>query len=210
MNERYKSMKQIIILLIAAASTSCGTSKVYDINKTYDAETIKKIETAGVFASNMLIKTLMKNLLEATSDKDYAGAIEFCSTEALPLTNSLTENLNNIVEVKRTSFKYRNPANKPDEFEVEALNYFINEFDSTGWLPDHYLQGIQKNGLKYAKYYKPLRVMGLCLNCHGSAAEITPDTRKTIDQIYPDDLARDYKVKDFRGVISIMIDPAGL
>lgn len=66
--------------------------------------------------------TLRNTLLNAVKEKGFDGAVEFCNTSALSLTNSYAENN---ISIERTSDKLRNPANAPDSTEKRILSQFI-------------------------------------------------------------------------------------
>jgi len=63
---------------------------------------------------------LGKNLLNAVNTKGAEGAVEFCNTRALPLTDSMAVALN--ASIKRVSDKNRNPKNSANATELEFIN----------------------------------------------------------------------------------------
>jgi hypothetical protein len=131
------------------------------------------------------------------------NAVDFCSTSARELTAGVATEQG--LDIKRTSMRYRNPANAPDQDETEALRYYESALAQTGELPGPW---VQKAGRDEYRFYRPLLVAPPCLNCHGSADEIDPAVQAILDERYPDDLATDYAVGDFRGVVRVSV-PAG-
>lgn len=138
--------------------------------------------------------TLRSSLDKAITEKNYEGAIGFCSTAASSLINTY---VSEGTTIKRTSNKYRNSSNAPDCMEQRIMAAF------------HQLKNIQqaikpvfeedKKG-KY-HYFKPIILQAMCINCHGSAAEqIQPAVWQSIQQKYPADLAHDYREGDLRGM----------
>lgn len=169
--------------------------------------TEQQVIEIGESSAMTLLKSLKGSLTSAIDEGGPANAIQFCNQEAIPLTTEVQENLGRGLEIKRTSFKYRNPDNAPDRFEEEALHYFEQLREENGELPQYYIQQIEESGEH--RYYKPLQVGGLCLNCHGDLAQIDPAVQEVLAEKYPDDLAVGYKEGDFRGVVRVSI-PAEL
>jgi hypothetical protein len=55
------------------------------------------------------------------------------------------------------------------------------------------------------RYYAPLMVAPLCVQCHGAAEALEPGVREILRDRYPDDRATGYAAGDFRGVIRVSI-----
>jgi len=87
-----------------------------------------------------LLRTLVGRLTAALEEGGPEYAIEFCSSEALPLTRMVQGNLGEGLELKRTSFRYRNADNAPDEAEESALLYFEEAILDQGQAPSSYVQ----------------------------------------------------------------------
>ncbi|WP_319760584.1 diguanylate cyclase [Maridesulfovibrio sp.] len=84
------------------------------------------------------------------------------------------------LKYKITSLKLMNPSNKPDDFEVEALNKFQKGVTSVSTIAE-------MDGKTYYRYMAPLKTVRGCLKCH---------------------VKQGYKVGDIRGgiVVSILAD----
>ncbi len=99
-------------------------------------------------------------------------------------------------QLRQISSKYRNPKNKPDEFEAKALG----EFEKNSNLTEY--KGVDKlNDQKVLRYLIPLHIEEACLKCH-SAKETIPEI---IQEDYPEDRATDYTFGDLRGAISVAV-----
>ncbi len=99
-------------------------------------------------------------------------------------------------QLRQVSSKYRNPENKPDKFEENALT----EFEKNENLSEY--KGIDKiSGQKVLRYLIPLYIEEACLKCH-SAKETIPEI---IQEDYPEDRATDYVFGDLRGAISVAV-----
>jgi hypothetical protein len=164
-------------------------------------EEAEKIQTVGKETTEKLISALKSALAKAMREGGPKAAIEVCSEEALKLTSSITRE-NPELDVKRTSRKFRNPKNAPDRLESEALEYFENLLEDRKSAP-FFLQKAQINNRKVLRYYEPLRLTGFCLNCHGTEDRIPGEVLESINQLYPDDLARGYTEGDFRGLVRV-------
>ena len=61
-------------------------------------------------AADELLRTLVGQLTVALEERGVVGAVDFCSDRALPLTRTVQGGLAGGLELKRTSFRVRNPA----------------------------------------------------------------------------------------------------
>ena len=156
---------------------------------------------AGSAAADALTSTLIGNLTAALDSAGPAGAIDFCATEALPLTASAAAALGD-VEIKRTSTRIRNPANAPDSLEREALAWFESRLEAEGAMPTAW---VQAEGTAALRYYRPLVVNDLCVRCHGPMTALPPEVLEALGRRYPADEATGYLPGDFRGLIRVRI-----
>jgi len=92
----------------------------------------------------------------------------------------------------------RNPANRADAVEIQAMNFFRSHPQEA----DH-LVYIQDSTDPFYHFSTPIWVEAYCLKCHGKSADAPPTIRSSYDAGY------DYQVGDLRGILSIKI-PARL
>jgi len=167
-------------------------------------EVEKKVVDIGHKATVTLLKKLLGEVTTSLEEKGPEATIGYCSERAYPLTDSISEAFG--VKIKRTTFKYRNPKNKPDKYEEEALKYFAKFFKEGKKPPKYYVQRVKMGDRIVYRYYFPLKVLKLCLNCHGvPGKDIKPEVYKAIKDKYPEDRAINYKEGDFRGVVRVEI-----
>ena len=164
-------------------------------------------ESAGVVgiaepAASELLRTLLTRLTGALEEGGTLHAVEFCSMDAIPMTRLVEAGLEEDLALKRTSFRYRNPGNAPDEAEEMALRYFEDAILARGQAPAHYVQRVSEDELRY---YKPLFVAELCLQCHGDPERMVPEVRARLTENYPTDLATGYAAGDFRGLVRVSV-----
>ncbi|WP_456479130.1 EAL domain-containing protein [Nautilia sp.] len=102
-------------------------------------------------------------------------------------------------EVKQTSDRYRNKNNKPNKYDLEAINFFRkNPFKE-----DYF--ALKTIGSKdYLFYAYPLKTEKSCLKCHGSVKEIPNRLYEKLVRVYGK-RAFGYKLGELRGVISIRL-----
>lgn len=198
-------VRRMVALLLIVAAAACGTGDDESVSPEIEAEVLE----LGGSASTALIGTLVAQLSGAMQAGGPVNAVDFCSTSAAELTAGVA--MEQGLEIKRTSMRYRNPANAPDEAETEALRHYESALAETGVLPGPW---VQKAGRDEYRFYRPLLVAAPCLNCHGSADEIDPAVQAILSERYPDDLATGYAVGDFRGLVRVSVpadrvDPAG-
>lgn len=154
----------------------------------------------GSRAAGELATSLMSRLQATLAEQGAAGAVSFCSAEGLPLTAEASREAG--FDIKRTSSKIRNPANRPDSLERAALDHFENRRPSGDSLPARFVQ--RTRGGDY-RYYQPLRIQPFCVQCHGPADELAEGVADVLAEHYPDDEATGYAAGDFRGLIRVAI-----
>jgi hypothetical protein len=186
----------LLALLLILTATACGGSEADEVSPEIEVAVFE----LGSSASQALMGTLVTQLTAAMQEGGAVHAVDFCSTSAIQLTAGVA--LEQGLDVKRTSMKYRNPANAPDEDETEALRHFESALADSRELPGSW---VQKASREEYRFYRPLVVAPPCLGCHGSAADIDPAVQAILDERYPDDLATGYAVGDFRGVIRVSV-----
>jgi hypothetical protein len=64
-----------------------------------------------------------------------------------------------------------------------------------------YAEVVEKDGSKQFRFMKAIPTGEVCLACHGSS--IAPAIAATLDEAYPDDQARGYKLGDVRGAFTL-------
>ena len=137
---------------------------------------------------------LQAALQESMASGGPTGAIEVCATLAPQLASDLSRASG--AKVRRTSLRFRNPGNAPDEWEARALQHLEATNTTELFEPDAY------GG---ARYVKAIPTGGVCLACHGE--QLAPDIDSELDKAYPHDRARGFNVGDLRGAFSVYWPP---
>ena len=199
---------KIPFLLIIAVTIACNrdTAKV----TSPDPEISNKVSAIGDEYASRLVAELFQELNDAIEFGGPAYAVDVCHLKAIPMTDSIGTAEIHSYDIKRTSSRYRNPENAPDEFERTALEYFSELIENGNEIPENYIQEIQDSEKIYYYYYKPIMMGGICLNCHGDPENIDPFVYASIRENYPDDRATGYVSGDLRGLIRIKVQDSDL
>jgi cytochrome c551/c552 len=154
----------------------------------------------GMDAANSTKSTLGKNLLAALQNYGPDGAVDFCHTRAIPLTDSMSTELN--ISVKRVSDKPRNPLNQANAEELKYITYAKAQLkDKVKPEP-----GLMEYDKQIVAYY-PIETNDMCLQCHGIKNEhINEKTLSKILDLYPEDLATGYQSGEIRGIFVVEMD----
>lgn len=196
-----QAMYSVIVAAVCLLAVSCARDA---LEVTPEEE--QWVSTVGHEAANSLTQGLVARLLAAIEEGDPSGAVDVCSNEAMQLTADIEQQIAAGVELKRASFKYRNPANAPDSLEAAAIRHFEESLAYQGELPPYQVQQVSEDRFRY---YQPLLINDLCLQCHGDRETISPEVQTQLAVRYPDDLAVGYSLGELRGVIRVSL-PASL
>ena len=177
-------------------------NKNMEVKRLTEVEILEEAMIWGDSITQEAQKSLMQQLQTAIADKGVPGAIEFCKVNALPILENVGKSHN--VQVRRVSNRFRNPSDQPDGDELPILDAYEYNAEN-GLTSDPNLQKLQ-NG-EVLLYTKAIVIPGgLCLNCHGEPGkDINAETLKTLDSLYPGDLAKGHKVGDLRGMWAVRI-----
>ncbi len=128
---------------------------------------------------------LQAQLLQALSEQGPAAAIEVCRDVAPQIAAELSRQSG--AKVGRTSLRWRNPLNAPEDWQAEVLGDEFEEFFA------------QHAG--GARYMRVIRLGAVCATCHGQ--NISPQIEASLAEHYPYDLATGYEVGDVRGAFVV-------
>lgn len=128
------------------------------------------------------------------------NAVQVCQKRAPAIAQDLSQKTG--WDVARTSLKLRNPANRPDDWELAVLNKF-EERKAAGEDPAQIAYGevVEQDGKKAFRFMKAIPTAELCLSCHGS--ELSPELQAQLDKLYPTDQARGYSLGEIRGAFTL-------
>ena len=195
-------MKKLMLLVIPALLIAAGCT-----------ETGKTGDPAGNVLSDSLVtaylnqgKAVAQATFEALSSELKArmqaggpvAAVEYCQLAAYPLTDSMAQTHEAVI--RRTSHRYRNPANAPTSAESATMDAYLSMKDNGSELqPQIYALGTDS-----VQFFAPIVTKPLCLTCHGIEGEtLNPELAAHIRSLYPEDQATGFGEGDLRGIWSI-------
>ncbi len=186
----------ILSLVIFLTNCDSTTEKKKGI-PTATTDTSSQLKNPLEAGQEMAMKTkavLGKYLVTAIQDKGTEGAIEFCSTRAIQITDSMSKVLGS--RLKRVAVRNRNPLNLASANELS----YIQEINASLARNEKPKPQLKETTEIYTAYY-PILTEQLCLQCHGDIkADIKPATLSTINRLYPGDKATGYKLNELRGI----------
>jgi len=178
----------IIVVLLSSYIVSCNQ------NSSFDEE---KYITLGKEIGQITGKTLATQLKKTIKEQGAIEAISFCNLKAYPLTDSLSQ-IHQVV-IKRVATKFRNHNNQANQQEERIIQEYINLLSQNKDLSPVIER---ENGIIH--FYAPIKVQKACLKCHGTlGTEVSDSLYNHIKNLYPKDLAIDFKEGDIRGVWNI-------
>lgn len=167
---------------------------------------LREGEEVGSAVADALVRGLVGELERALEEEGPVGAADFCSVEAIPITERIQDEVRREtgreVAVKRTTDRVRNPDNAPDALEEQVLEYYRQLIAAEEPPPDAFVQQVDEEEVRY---YRPLRTGGMCLNCHGDPDAMEPEVVRILEERYPEDRAVGYEVGEFRGLIRVTV-----
>jgi hypothetical protein len=143
----------------------------------------------------MFATSLKKALVRAIQDDGLAHAVDVCHTVAPKIATSLSSDG---WQVGRTSLRTRNTENQPDQWEIQMLEKFDNQFKA-GVSASQLAASLNDQG--QFRYMQAIPTEQVCLACHGAA--IDSALSKVINQHYPNDAASGFTLKDIRGAFTL-------
>ena len=185
--------KQLIVVLVALLSAAPLTFAA-------NADMQQRIHDSKVVVKKFMTE-LKGHLQGAMKEGGPTKAIKVCNTIAPEIAKKWSEKTG--WKVGRTSLKYRNRKNAPDAWERKVLEEFEAR-KAKGEDPKTmaHAQVVEQDGKKVFRFMKAIPTQKVCLKCHG--ANIAPPVKAKLDELYPDDQARGFKLGDIRGAFTIV------
>ena len=190
-------MKKTFIFFLLIGFTflyGCKNSSDKTHTESNDQTTDEEYIVKGKEIASSAFLALSGELGKAVKKGGLKSALSYCNTNALPLTDSLSNVYN--VDIKRTSLDFRNPKNKPTDLERKILNQY--ELTKENGQVLQAMIGKVDDG---KSFYAPIIMQAACIKCHGEKSNIS--VYDSILDLYPEDLATGYMQGDLRGMWSI-------
>lgn len=141
--------------------------------------------------------TLQSELKKGLTEGGPLNAISVCKDRAPQIASELSRQSG--AKVRRTSLRFRNPANAPEPWEKSVLLKFEQQAEAAQ--PATPLEHFVEEADGRIRYMAVIRTGAVCLACHG--APLSPELDALLDADYPHDRARGYALGDVRGAFSV-------
>ena len=146
-------------------------------------------EDVGRAQENLLpFKQELKAALVGALEEGAETSIEICREKAPEIAANVGEAG---VTMGRTSHKVRNPGNAPEPWMEPLLAAYLEDPENAD------PRAVDLGGGTFG-YVEPIYIESFCLSCHGIT--IAPEVEARIQELYPQDQARGFRVGDFRGM----------
>ncbi len=164
-----------------------------------NAETDQRV-AASRAAVKAFATQLKGQLVKAMKSGGPVKAVGVCNLKAPEIAHSVSAAKG--MEIGRTSLKTRNPRNAPDPWEKKVLEQF-EQRKAKGESPRkmEYFEVVDGDDGREFRYMKAIPTGPVCLTCHGEA--IPQQARAKLDELYPRDQARGFRLGDIRGAFTI-------
>ena len=191
----------IIRRQLAAISLMLVSSAVFAVTDASEEQSQR--EQAAQKVAQQFMKQLGGHLKKEMKSNGPVAAIEVCKDVAPKIANELS--LENGWRVTRVTTKARNSMlGTPDQWERETLAAFeARAAKGESYKTMKQSETVDEAGKSYYRFMKPLAVQPVCLKCHGNNEQIPEMVKAELDKQYPYDQAKNYKIGDLRGAISI-------
>ena len=156
--------------------------------------TTNEYREAGLEYAMAVQATLGKTLQQKITAEGAPAAIEFCSLNALSITDSLSRELG--ATISRITDRPRNPGNRASDGEMKYFSAYREDLAG-----GHTAKGLVTVRDDRIHFYYPIITNNLCLQCHGRMeTQITPEVYSRIRERYPEDQAVGYSAGELRGL----------
>ena len=189
----YFRLAIVLSVIASLAFFGCRNSNKKTSNHLSDEELSLYQKTGSDLAASTQ-KVLASNLVGTIQERGTLEALEFCNIQAIPLTDSMSVELE--AHIKRVTDQPRNPNNLAGKSELE----YIQTAKTALIEGKEITPSIQYSNGKVTGYY-PIITNQLCMQCHGSEeTQIDEQTLAKIKELYPEDKATGYDIGELRGI----------
>ena len=152
-----------------------------------------------------MLKELGQQLQAAMAEGGVLNAIGVCHTQAPAIAARISKEEN--ITITRIGTRVRNPVlGVPNDWQALALKEFEDGL-AKGQKPAdmEFVQAVKAGAgsRMELRYGKPIVTQPMCLACHGSGDDISPQVKAKLDELYPQDKATGYKAGELRGAVVV-------
>ena len=198
MFKKMKLMSRFIVTIIVSIVIAMAVLSYFNLKRQND-QFLAEVETQATMAAHelMCVRKIIAEKQKVINTDSTTGNVEFKGVIPAIIGREVAElfSASTPFKMKQTSLKYRNPNNKPDDWEAKQLQ----RFESNPDLKE--IKEIVKleDGSKLFRCVIPLKIDEGCLKCHGDpVTSLTGDGKDIAGK-----QMENYKLGDIRGGISV-------
>ena len=198
MFKKMKLMSRFIVTIIVSIVIAMAVLSYFNLKRQND-QFLAEVETQATMAAHelMCVRKVIAEKQKVINTDSTTGNVEFKGVIPAIIGREVAElfSASTPFKMKQTSLKYRNPNNKPDDWEAKQLQ----RFESNPDLKE--IKEIVKleDGSKLFRCVIPLKIDEGCLKCHGDpVTSLTGDGKDIAGK-----QMENYKLGDIRGGISV-------
>jgi hypothetical protein len=188
--------RSFLALSLIAASAALAAEPSRPIAPDEVPASLAPAVARGETAADALRDQFLKRVTAMLAQGGPMAAMSVCPTEAPRIAKHVGEVHH--VEIGRTSFRLRNPANAPRAW---AASYVAA---GAGKKPDELKPAVFDLGDRVG-VLRPIVATPACKSCHGPAEALDPQAKAEIARRYPRDQATGFATGDLRGFIWVEV-----
>ena len=148
-----------------------------------------------------MLKELGQKLQGAMAEGGAVNAIGVCNTQAPEIAGRVSTQ--NQVKLSRVGTRARNPVmGVPNDWQAKALAQFDAALARGDKLADiEFSETVDMASGKEFHFAKPIVLQPMCVSCHGSPEQISPEVKAKLNELYPNDKAVGYQPGQLRGAV---------
>jgi hypothetical protein len=148
-----------------------------------------------------MLKELGQKLQSSMAEGGAINAIGVCHLQAPDIANRASTN--NQAKISRVGTRARNPVmGVPNDWQAKALAQFDAAL-ARGEKPAdiEFAETVNTASGKEFHFAKPIVLQPMCVSCHGSPDQISPEVKAKLSELYPNDKAVGYQPGQLRGAV---------
>jgi hypothetical protein len=148
-----------------------------------------------------MLKELGQKLQSSMAEGGAINAIGVCHLQAPDIANRASTNSQ--AKISRVGTRARNPVmGVPNDWQAKALAQFDAAL-ARGEKPAdiEFAETVNTVSGKEFHFAKPIVLQPMCVSCHGSPEQISPEVKAKLNELYPKDKAVGYQPGQLRGAV---------
>ena len=148
-----------------------------------------------------MLKELGQKLQSSMAEGGPINAIGVCHLQAPDIANRASTNSQ--AKISRVGTRARNPVmGVPNDWQAKALAQFDAAL-ARGEKPAdiEFSETVITASGKEFHFAKPIVLQPMCVSCHGSPDQISPEVKAKLNELYPNDKAVGYQPGQLRGAV---------